>query len=57
MTKALLGHVGPPNQMAAELQRLRQRVSELEAALVRLKGEAVPPETSAPGRASIGAPH
>jgi len=40
MAKALLGHVGGPNQrMAAELHRLRQRVSDLEAQLARLKEE------------------
>ena len=47
MTKALLGHVGAPDRMAAELRRLRQRISDLEAALARLKdqhGAAAPPE-------------
>jgi hypothetical protein len=47
MTKALLGHVGAPDRMAAELRRLRQRVSDLEAALARLKDtprDAAPPE-------------
>jgi 50S ribosomal subunit-associated GTPase HflX len=40
MAKALLGHVGAPNQrMTAELRRLRQRVSDLEAQLARLKEE------------------
>ena len=40
MAKALLGHVGGPNQrMAAELNRLRQRVCDLEAQLARLKAE------------------
>ncbi len=40
MAKALLGHVGGPNQrMAAELNRLRQRVTDLEAQLARLKEE------------------
>ena len=40
MAKALLGHVGGPNQrMAAELHRLRQRVCDLEAQLARLEDE------------------
>ena len=53
MTKALLGHVGVPNQrMIAELRRLRQRVSDLEAALARLKDERreAAPSASSPGR-------
>ena len=38
MAKALLGHVGGPNQLlAAELHRLHQRVCDLEAELARLK--------------------
>jgi hypothetical protein len=58
MTKALLGHVGAPDRLAAELQRLRRRVSELEAAMARLKGEPAPPEDSASkDSASIGTPH
>src|SRR5215472_6443639 len=40
MAKALLGHVGGPDQrMAAELYRLRRRVRDLEAQLARLKEE------------------
>ena len=40
MAKALLGQVGGPNQrMAAELQRLRRRVRDLEAQLARLEDE------------------
>jgi hypothetical protein len=40
MAKALLGHVGGPNQLlAAELHRLHQRVCDLEAELARLKEE------------------
>lgn len=40
MAKALLGHVGAADlQTAAELRRLRERVRELEAELVRLQAE------------------
>ena len=43
MAKALLGHVGGPNQrMAAELHRLHQRVCDLEAELARLKEDQDP---------------
>jgi hypothetical protein len=65
MTKALLGHVGPPSLMAAELRRLRQRVSDLEAALDRLKDERGgaasqqrgPAAARGDAGASISAPH
>ncbi len=40
MAKALLGQVCGPNQrIAAELHRLRQRVSDLEAQFARLREE------------------
>jgi hypothetical protein len=40
MAKALLGHVGGPDpRMVAEMRRLRQRVRDLEAELVRLQAE------------------
>jgi hypothetical protein len=40
MAKALLGHVARLDpHMAAELHRLRQRVCELEAELIRLRNE------------------
>ena len=62
MAKALLGHVGGPNQrMAAELHRLHQRVCDLEAQLARLKeeqgpaGEAGHPR-SVPARTARGWP-
>jgi hypothetical protein len=48
MAKALLGHVGGPNQrMAAELYSLRQRVCDLEAQLARLKKEHTRPADDA----------
>ena len=48
MAKALLGHVGGPNQrMAAELHSLRQRVCDLEAQLARLKKEHARPADDA----------
>ena len=48
MAKALLGHAGGPDQlMAAELQRLRQRVCDLEAQLARLKKEHARPADDA----------
>ena len=48
MAKALLGHAGGPDQlMAAELQRLRQRVCDLEAQLARLKEDHADPADDA----------
>ena len=48
MAKALLGHVGGPNQLlAAELRRLHQRVCDLEAELARLKEEQADPADDA----------
>jgi hypothetical protein len=48
MAKALLGHVGGPNQLlAAELYRLHQRVCDLEAELARLKEEQADPADDA----------
>jgi len=48
MAKALLGHVGGPNQrLAAELHRLRQRVCDLEAQLARLQDERADPADDA----------
>ena len=38
MAKALYGHVGGPDpRMVSEVRRLQQRVSDLEAELVRLQ--------------------
>lgn len=38
MAKALLGHVGGPDpRVVAEMRRLRQRVRDLEAELLRLQ--------------------
>lgn len=40
MAKALLGHVGGPDpQLVSEVRRLKQRVSDLEAHLMRLQAE------------------
>lgn len=40
MAKALLGHVGGPDpRMVAEMRRLQQRVSDLEAEVVRLQAQ------------------
>jgi len=50
MAKALLGHVrGSDQRVAAELRRLRQRIGDLEAQLIRLQEErgAAPPRTPA----------
>jgi hypothetical protein len=50
MAKALLGHVrGPDQRVAAELRRLRQRIGDLEAQLIRLQEErgAASPRTPA----------
>ncbi|MFL6138027.1 MAG: hypothetical protein ACJ74O_09535 [Frankiaceae bacterium] len=40
MAKALLGHVGlaPDHRLVADMRRLQQRVAELEAEVVRLRG-------------------
>jgi hypothetical protein len=62
MAKALLGHVGGPNQrMAAELHHLLQRVCDLEAQLARLKEEQDPADEaghprSVPARTARGWP-
>jgi len=63
MAKALLGHVGGPNQhMAAELHHLRQRVCDLEAQLTRLKEKHADPADdaghprTAPSRTARGWP-
>jgi hypothetical protein len=62
MAKALLGHVGGPNQrMAAEVHRLHQRVCDLEAQLARLREEQDPADEaghprSVPARAARGWP-
>jgi hypothetical protein len=39
MARALLGHVGMPNEhaLAYEVMRLRQRVAELESELTKLR--------------------
>lgn len=40
MAKALLGHVGGPDpRLVTEVRRLRQRVHDLEAEVVRLQAE------------------
>ena len=40
MAKALLGHVGGPDpRLITEVQRLRRRVTDLEAEVGRLKAE------------------
>ncbi|REF35221.1 hypothetical protein [Thermasporomyces composti] len=40
MAKALLGHVGGPDpRLVSEVRRLQQRVSELEAHVMRLQAE------------------
>ena len=39
MAKALLGYVGSDNRLSAENQRLRRRVADLEAAVLRLQAE------------------
>lgn len=40
MAKALLGHVGGPDpRLVAEVRRLQQRVTDLEAHLMRLQAE------------------
>lgn len=40
MAKALLGHVGGPDpRLVAEMRRLQQRVSDLEAEVVRLQAQ------------------
>lgn len=39
MARALMGHVGSPNEqvLAFEVARLRRKVSELEAEIIRLR--------------------
>lgn len=40
MAKAILGHTGRPDfRVLSEVRRLRQRVSDLEAELARLRSE------------------
>ncbi len=40
MAKALLGHVGGPDpRLVTEVRRLRQRVHDLEAEILRLQAE------------------
>jgi len=39
MAKALYGHLAADPALAAEVRRLRRRVSELEADLARLRAE------------------
>jgi len=40
MAKALLGHLGGPDpRMVSEVRRLQQRVTDLEAHLLRLQSE------------------
>lgn len=40
MAKALLGHVGGPDpRLVAEMRRLQQRVTDLEAEVVRLQAQ------------------
>ncbi len=51
MAKALLGHLGPDpravSRMASENRRLRQRVADLEAHVVRLQAQQDRLETEA----------
>ena len=39
MAKALLGHVGGDNRLLDDNQRLRRRVADLEAIVLRLQAE------------------